>query len=299
MARRSRTADEVIALLASKAHGIVTRIELLAAGITADEIRARLERGSLLRVFPGVYRVGHAAPSVEADYMAAVKACGDGAVLSGLAAAHLWRLIRGAPPPAEVTARTERLIKGVQTRRCRDLDHRDCTQWRGIPITTLARTLADLAALVSEEELARYFHEAHVRYRTQPDDVLRVLERRPNTTGAAALCRVVQGESELFLSKMEKRFKRFLKRNGFPLPETNSRIGDRYIDCRWPHYKLTVELDSYRFHATRHAWEQDHRRAREAYARRDEYRRYTYYDVFEDQRAMHRELNELFSRRLS
>ena len=133
----------------------MTRAELLAAGITDDEIRARKDRGSLLPVFPGLYRVGHAAPSIEADYIAAVKAGGDGAVLSGLAAAYLWDLIHGAPPPAEVTARTERRIEGVRTRRCRDLGRRDCTEWRGIPVTSIARTLVDLAAVLSEEELAR------------------------------------------------------------------------------------------------------------------------------------------------
>ena len=86
---------------------------------------------------------------------------------------------------------------------------------------------------------------------------------------------------------------RFLKRNGFPLPAMNRRIGSQYIDCRWPEHRLTVELDSYRYHGTRHAWQQDRKREREAYARGDAFRRYTWDDVFEDRRAMHRELDEL------
>src|SRR4051812_30981448 len=124
MRPQSRTVDQIIAALASRAHGIVTRKELRDAGISVDESKRRLKRGSLLPVFPGVYRVGHAAPSDEAYYMAAVKASGEGAQLSGLAGAYLWRIIRGARPRAEVTTRTERRIKGVGTKRCRDLDPR-------------------------------------------------------------------------------------------------------------------------------------------------------------------------------
>src|SRR5438067_1603533 len=93
-------ADEIIGRIAARAWGVVTHAELIAARITVDQIRTRRERGSLLVVFRGVYRVGHAAPSAESAYVAAVKACGAHAVLSGPAAAHVWGLVRGGPPPA-------------------------------------------------------------------------------------------------------------------------------------------------------------------------------------------------------
>src|SRR5438067_1409614 len=86
MASRNRTTDQKIAAIASTAHGVVTRKELVGAEISSDEIQTRRERGALIDMYPGVYRVGHAAPSVEADYLAAVKACGKGSVLRGLAA---------------------------------------------------------------------------------------------------------------------------------------------------------------------------------------------------------------------
>ena len=79
----SRTVERVTGRIAGSAHGVVTREELLRAGVTVAEIKRRLRAGALLREFPGVYRVGHRAPSVEAGYMAAVKACGDDAVLCG------------------------------------------------------------------------------------------------------------------------------------------------------------------------------------------------------------------------
>jgi hypothetical protein len=111
--------------MAGRAHGVVTRAELLAAGITKAEIDGRLRTGAFIAVFRGVYRVGHKAPSVEARYMAALKACGEGTLLSGLSAAWLWGLVKGHAPPPEVAARTERRIKGVKVRRVRRLGKRD------------------------------------------------------------------------------------------------------------------------------------------------------------------------------
>jgi hypothetical protein len=84
-----------------------------------------------------------------------------------------------------------------------------------------------------------------------------------------------------------------LGNEGLPLPETNRPVGGRRVDCRWPELELTVELDSYRYHHSRHAWENDRRREREAYARGDGFRRYTYGDVFESPRLMMEELRRL------
>ena len=83
------------------------------------------------------------------------------------------------------------------------------------------------------------------------------------------------GEVRVTLSALERRFLARLKAAGLPLPETNRPAGGRRVDCRWPAHRLTVELDSYRYHRSRHAWEQDRRREREARARGDEFRRYT------------------------
>ena len=92
---------------------------------------------------------------------------------------------------------------------------------------------------------------------------------------------------------LERRFLDLLTSATLPLPATNRRVDGRYVDCRWPDRRLTIELDSYRYHHTRHAWEQDRRRERQARARGDEFRRYTYGDVFEDPRLMLAELRAL------
>jgi very-short-patch-repair endonuclease len=297
MRPQNRTAERELARIAYAAHGVVTRRELLRAGITAAEIKQRLRAGALLREHPGVYRVGHRAPSIEARYLAAVLACGDGALLSGLAAGHLLGLVKGSAPPPEVTTPTERRVAGVATRRSRRLHPSDATTSRRIPVTTVARTLVDLAAVLGSGDLARACHEAGVLHGTTPAAVERVLIRRPNSAGAAKLRAIMRGDVRVTLSRLERRFLDRLGAARLPFPDTNRAAGGRRVDCRWPDHRLTVELDGYRYHHSRHAWEQDRQREREARARGDEFRRYTYGDVFERPRLMLAELRELLSRR--
>jgi len=288
-----RTVERELDRIATPSHGVVTRAQLVRAGVTPQEIRTRVKSGGLLRVHRGVYRVGHRAPSVEATYLAGVFASGDGAVLSGLAAAHLHGLVKGPVPPAEVTARTERRIEGVSTHRCRFLTAQHATVVRGIPVTTVPRTLVDISPVLSLDALARACHEAGVRYLTTPAQVEAVLALRPNARGAKKLRRVIHGDVHVTLSTLEAHFLELLRKDGLPLPLTNRPAGGRRVDCRWPEHRLTVELDGYRFHNSRYSWEQDRRREREARTRGDEFRRYSYADVTEDPRFMLEELRRL------
>jgi very-short-patch-repair endonuclease len=250
---------------------VVTRTQVLAAGVSKEEIRRRMQKGTLLAVHRGVYRVGHKAPSVEARYVAAVLACGEGAVLSGEAAGQGRGGRHQGARRAEISA----------------------TRWRGIPITTVPRTLVDLSSLLPSADLARGCHEAGVLHRTTPAQVDQVLEQRPNTPGAKRLRKVMRGDVHVTLSALERRFLELLDEAGLPLPVTNKPAGGRRVDCRWPQHNLTVELDSYRYHNSRHAWELDRRREREAHARGDQFRRYTRDDVFEHPAQMLGELSAL------
>jgi very-short-patch-repair endonuclease len=292
MEHQGRTVEEILGRIARRQHGLVTRKQLLAAGISKEEIRRRIRKGTLLVVHRGVYRVGHRAPSIEARYLAAVLACGEGAVLSGEAAGHLWGLIKGSAPPPEVTTPKDRTVRGVRTRRARRGETQTTTR-HGIPITTVPRTLVDLSSLLSFDDLARACHEAGVLHNTTPRQVEAVLENRPNTPGAKQLRRVMRGDVHVTLSRLERRFLRLLREEALPLPITNKPAGGRRVDCRWHEHRLTVELDSYRYHSSRHAWERDRRREREAHARGDDFRRYTRDDVFEAPEQMLAELRDL------
>ena len=103
------------------------------------------------------------------------------------------------------------------------------------------------------------------------------------------------GDEQVTLSALERRFCTLLREAGLPLPVTNRPAGGRYVDCRWVERRLTVELDGFRYHSSRHAWELDRRREREAYARGDDFRRYTWGDVFERPASTLAELQAVLS----
>jgi hypothetical protein len=255
-----------------------------------------VQRALLFPEHRGVYRVGHRAPSTEARYLGAVLACGEDALLCRLAAAHLVRLLKGSAPVAEVVAPRERRVPGVITHRTRRFDERDRTYVRGVPITRIPCIVVDLAADLSLQGLARLAHEAGVKYSLTPRQVKDVLARRGRVPGILNLNRVIVGDVHVVLSELEREFLRLLRAHGLPLPETNRPASGRRVDCRWPEQRLTVELVSYTFHHTRHAWEQDRLRKREAHARGDEFADYTWSDVFEDPTYMLAELRGLLTR---
>ncbi|MFN8175844.1 MAG: hypothetical protein U0T02_12330 [Solirubrobacteraceae bacterium] len=287
------TSERAMARMATHAHGLVTRAQLVGAGLSFSEIDHRLATGALLREHRGVNRVGHRAPSRESRYLAAVLAAGDGALLCGRAAGHLLGLVGGSPPEPEVIARTGRSVPGVEVHRHRSGSPLPRTTWLGIPVTTVPRTLLDLAGTLPPDDLARACHEAGIRHGTTPTHVEAVMALRPRSPGAGALRRVLGGDEAVVLSELEAGFRERLAAAGLPLPVMNRPAGGRRVDCRWPGHRLTVEVDGYRFHRSRHAWERDRLREREAYARGDEFRRYTYGDVLEHPQRMLTELHAL------
>src|SRR2546423_15433816 len=135
--------NTAIARFAHRRKGLVDRDELIAAGLTRGQLDARVRGKLLIPEYEGIYRVGHCAPNLETSYLAAVLACGKGALLSGRAAAYLYGLIKGAAPQPEVTTPTQRRPKGVFCHRTVGVS--DATIHRGVPITTVARTVVDLA----------------------------------------------------------------------------------------------------------------------------------------------------------
>src|SRR5207248_4899511 len=152
---------------------------------------------------------------------------GEDALLSGRAAGHLLGVVKDRPPAPEVTAPTERRVPGVATRRSRKMDPRESMTWRGIPVTTVARTLVDLAGILSLDALARACHEAGVQHGATPAAVDAVLARHRGTPGAGRLRRVLHGEVRVTLSVMEAHFLTLLRESNLALPETNRRAGGR------------------------------------------------------------------------
>lgn len=275
--RRSSSAIGRAAAIARRQHGVVTRTQLLSAGVSASGVERWLAKRLLHRVHPGVYRLGHRAPSVEATYLAAVLAGGEGVALSGFAAVHLYEALRRRPPAPEVTGGVDLRLRGVITRRLVPLAPDELRLQRGVPVTSPARTMVDIAGAATLPVLGEVGHHLGVRYRLRADEVFAVMARRGRVNGATKLRAVYEGDAAVLLSRLERKFVRLISEHGLLPPVTNRKVGSFYVDCRWP--GLTVELLGFRFHASRHAWTRDQRRAREAYARGDEFRAYTWDDV--------------------
>jgi hypothetical protein len=216
--------EQKLARIAGAAYGVVTRAQLGRIGITGEEIKQRLRRGTLLRVHRVSIGSAIGRRASSARYLAAVRACGDRAVLSGPAAGYFLGVLKGPVPPPEVTASTRRRPKGIKVRESR-IERADVSTWRGIPITTVPRTLVDLAAVLRAEDLARACHEADVRHRSTPAMVEAVLARRPNSPGAAQLRAVLRGDVHITLSRLEDRFLEHVRAMRRALPVTNRPAG--------------------------------------------------------------------------
>ena len=261
-------------------HGRVARRQLLAAGIESKLIDRWVADGLLLVIHRGVYAVGHAAPSTLGDYAAAVLAGGGHAILSHAPAVHVMRLlpsrapVQAPAPEITVPGATHRARPGIVIHRVATLHDLDHTPYAGIPMTTVPRTLLDIAPRLGPTQLARACHEAWVRHETTPRSIEACIERNPGKPGTAKL-RAALG-ADATLSKLEDGFVALLRAHGVAPPRTNIDVRGDKVDCHWTDRGLTVELLSYRFHASRRAFEADVARRR-----RSHHLAFTWGDVFE------------------
>jgi hypothetical protein len=265
-----------VARIAERQHGRVSHAQLVAAGVDRNRVARWLRDGRLLRVHAHVYAVGHAAPSLRADYAAAVLAGGPGAVLSHRSAAHLLDLVQGGAGLPEITVpRTSGHKRpGIVIHRVPVLPARDVCEVDAIAVTIVPRTLLDLAPLLEPAALARACHQAWVRHRTALPLVEACIARNPRRQGAAKLRRALG--ADVTLSVLEDAFLRLLRKHRLPRPRTNIDHNGDKVDCHWPQLGVTIELVSYRYHGSRVAFEEDVARRR-----RSQHIAFSYGDVQE------------------
>ena len=184
--------------------------------------------------------------------MAAVLACGHGAALSHRSAAALWCIRPRWPTPVEVTAPNDRRHPGIRV--CHSRLARTTTR-HGIPTTTPAQTLLDLADVLDDRALARAVNEAYVLKLTTPTQLATLLTRSPGRrTTRLTPHLTATGPTR---SPLEDEFLRFVKRHRLPLPEVGQRIAGHLVDFVWREQRLVAELDGYGFHNTKQAFETD------------------------------------------
>jgi hypothetical protein len=261
----TRHPDSIIATLAARQHDVLARIQLLAAGLTAREIERRIASGHLHVIFRGVYAVGTPNVSQEGRWIAAVLAVGGDAALSHRSAAALWRLAPVPDAPIELIlaggSRSRR--HGLITHRSTCLSPADLTIHRGIAVTSVPRTLVDLATRVSERKLKEALYKAASLKLFDRSALSHCLNAAGNRRGSGVL-RSLLAERPLPLAEanpgLERGFLRFCQTRGLPIPEVNAPLGDFTVDCLWRAERLVVELDSWEFHRDRDSFEADRRR---------------------------------------
>ena len=258
-----RGRERKIATLAAWQHGVVARHQLLELGVSARSIGRRLEAGRLALLHRGVYAVGHHRLSVKGSWIAAVLACGEGAVLSHRSAARLWGLTRGPVIPADVTGRCGRRRAGIVLHEG-GLTESDRAVVDAIPVTTVARTLLDLADVIDERQLDKACEEADRLGLLEMRAVEAVCARSPGRRGLKPLRRLVEEARapEFGRSRLEDRVLALCREHGLPAPQTNVEVLGCEVDAFWPQAKLVAEADSWSFHRHRAAFEND--RARDA-----------------------------------
>jgi very-short-patch-repair endonuclease len=255
--------DVELARRASGQHGVLSRAQLLDAGIDDERIRYRLKIGRLHRLHRGVYAVGFVSSSPLTRAMAAVLACGPDAVLSHRSAAALWEFGARWRGPVEVTTGSKRQRHGVIAHRSQTLAPGDLTVHQAIPVTTVARTVVDLAHVLGERALERAVNDARLAGRLRVEDLALLLDRLPIRKGTARLAALLAHDDAPTRSAFEDEFLRFARRHDLPRPQVNQRIAGYEVDMVWRPQRLIAELDGRRFHAHPRAFEAD--RKRDAY----------------------------------
>jgi Protein of unknown function (DUF559) len=239
------------------------------AGLTPQMIKTRVSHGGLNRLHRGVYAVGHRALTVESRWMAAVLAYGPDAVLSHRSAGQLWGLYPRSRIAPEVTAPGSKLGKGgiVIHRGVFPVD--EVVRVQGIPVTSVPRTMFDLAGMLKEREVERAWNEMEVReYRAQlsvPD----LIERYPGRKGTILLARLANSKMlpvGITRNDLEEAFLGLIDRFNLPRPRMNAHLAirDRFyeIDCLWEDRKIAIELDGGGAHGTKRAFQKDRERDR-------------------------------------
>ena len=267
MQRRTRT-ERALADLAGRQWGVVSRAQLDGARARARSPSTRGRRGRLRRIHRGVYAIGGAALPREGRHLAAVLACGPGAALSHVSAAVHWGLLAYDAARPEVTAPASRAgAPGIRLHRSRSLDARDATEHRGIPVTTVAKTLLDVAARARKSHLEHALGQALRNELYDQRAIDDILDRHRGRRGTKALRQATASDPAFTRSELERRFRALCRRAGLPQPLSNVVVADadlhpHEVDFFFPAHRLVVEIDGWRDHGTRVAFERD--RAKDA-----------------------------------
>jgi hypothetical protein len=288
--------------LAGRQHGVVGRWQLQELGLSEKMIKTRVAHGGFNRLHRGVYAVGHRALTVESTWMAGVLAHGRHAALSHRSAGQMWGICPRGEIAPEVT------VPGSQKTKARIVAHRgtllrDEVVWvRGIPVTSVPRTMLDLASTRPEREVERAWNEMEVRRHRHCLSVPDLLERHPGRKGSLVLARLAKRKElpvGITRNDLEEAFLALIDRFGLPRPRMNAHLAvrDRFyeIDCLWEEPRVAIELDGGAAHKTAKAFHDDRERDRILTAERFTTARITWHHIHDKPAEVAADLRQILT----
>jgi hypothetical protein len=248
---------------AAREWGVLNLDELRECGLSRQTVRNRVRKGLLHPLYRGVYAVGHTALTVEGRLLAAVKAFGGDAVLSHCSAAALWEFLSWDDryPEVTVVGKGTRLQRGIRVHRTFRLEPREVSRHRGIPVTSPARTLVDLAAVVDYKLLRTAVRRAQSKHRVGVPQLVATVRRLGPRRGIANLNQILATGPAPTRSVLEDVVLELILAGGLARPDVNKPLllaGRRVIpDFRWPEQRVIVEADGGAWHDNKTAREDD------------------------------------------
>jgi very-short-patch-repair endonuclease len=300
--------DRAIVALAARQHGVISLAQLLALGLSERAVHARVAAGRLHRIHQGVYAVGRPDVTIKGKWMAAVLACGDGALLSHQSAATLHGLLNARAGRIHVTVprRTTVARAGLHVHRSTCLVPEDRVEPEGIPCTSVPATLLGVAATAPRNVLDSACNQAEMENILDMRAVEELLERRRSHPGAKRLHAALEVDGlglDRTKSRLERRFLRLARETGLPAPAVNAWMPtpgeEMQCDFVWHNERLMVEVDAWETHRTRKAFRGDRRRDRLLRLHGWDVVRVTGYDVDFDADGVISEVQTLLERAAS
>jgi very-short-patch-repair endonuclease len=253
--------ERAIAWIGRRQDNVITVEQALRAGLGRGALAHRVKVGAMQRLHTGVYLIGPAPPTPMAKARAAALAVGADAVVSHLSAACLFGLLPQHAGDVDITVagRNPGRRQGVRRHRVKSLPRHHVTNVNRIRVTSIARTICDLASTESAHATEQAFQEALYREIVSDRALKAVLDREPRRRGAPII-RALLNNPSLTRSERERRILKLISDAQLPRPLTNVPLNGYKADVFWPQYNLIVEFDGWQAHGHRHAFENNRKR---------------------------------------
>ena len=238
--------------IAAGQDDVLSTAQLLELGFTYSAIRHRARKGRLHLLWPGVWAIGSPHVSHRGLWRAAVLTCGPEAMLSHEGATGLWSLRPATGTIAvSVPAHVVRRRSGIRIHRRADLSAADRREKHGIPVTSPALTLVDVALALTDSQLEAAISEADRLDVIDPEMLRSTLDSMPRRPGIGRLRSILDRRTFVLIrSQLERLFLPLARGVGLPRPETQVLLNGFEVDFFWPELGLVVETDGLRYHRT-------------------------------------------------